>query len=271
MSKKPPPPEKENHERWVISYADLVTLLLGFFIILYSLSEVDVRKFDQMSTSFSKAFNVQVKQGVEGGSPMFDSASSAVPADAFTGQISIDAGSVQQAIEQQEQAAGLPEDIQVIATEDKIVLRLADNLLFASGSADVRPDALPLLRIVANTVRNFENDVRVEGHTDNVPVGTTKYPSNWELSSARAIAVLRYLAEQGNLNPKYLYAAGYGEFHPIASNATPEGRALNRRADIVLMYPPAKINSNKQSGATQGLRPSQAVPPVGTATASSGH
>lgn len=271
MSKKPPPAEKENHERWVISYADLVTLLLGFFIILYSLSEVDVRKFDQLSTTFSRAFNVNVKQGAEGGSPLFSGTTGLVPGS-FSGQIAVDATAVQHAIDQQEQTAGLPQDISVIASEDKIVIRLADNLLFASGSADVRPDALPLLRIVADTVRNFGNDVRVEGHTDNIPVGTTKYPSNWELSAARATAVLRYMAEQANLDPKHLYAAGYGEFHPIASNATPEGRALNRRADVVLLYPSAKIKPSQpsSSGSDQGLRPSQAVPPVGRGTGSAG-
>src|SRR5690606_33053495 len=103
----------------------------------------------------------------------------------------------------------------------------------------VREEALPLLDVVADVLRSLPNEVRIEGHTDNVPVGTAAYPTNWELSSARATSVLRYLVETAGVEPARMVAAGYGEFAPIATNATPEGRALNRRADIVLVYTPA--------------------------------
>ena len=128
----------------------------------------------------------------------------------------------------------------VTRDEENIIIRLADNLLFPSASASIREDALPLLDIVGSILEDLPNQIRVEGHTDNVPVGTERYPTNWELSSARATAVLRYLVEQTGLEAGRAFAAGFGEFRPETSNLTPEGRALNRRADIVVLYPPER-------------------------------
>jgi chemotaxis protein MotB len=144
--------------------------------------------------------------------------------------------------------------------DDRIIIRLADNLVFPSASADVRPEALPLLAIVAEAVNQTDNEVRVEGHTDNIPLATDRYASNWELSSARATAVLRLLTDEFGVDPSRMHAAGYGEFRPVANNLTPEGRALNRRADIVLLYPLVSLGvtsggaagpSTNQSGAGQ--------------------
>ena len=228
-------------ERWVISYADLVTLLLGFFILLYATADANTTKFEAVSKGLAQAFNVPVKTGVAGGQ-ILDGGGSVVPSGPH-GNIDADLQAIRQVVQQQSNAAGLAGKILVTKDKDKIVIRLADNLLFASASADVRADAKPLLGIVAEALKQTPNEVRVEGHTDNIPLVTEKYPSNWELSSARATAVLRYLTDQLNVAPARLFAAGYGEFRSIANNLTPEGRALNRRADIVILSPPAQIGS----------------------------
>ena len=234
--------EGGHDERWVLSYADLVTLLLGFFIILYASAEMSVEKFQEISVAFAEAFNVDVSEGVAGGSPLFDGGTGIIDGGDITGAIAavdLDLEAFRQAVRERSAQRGVALN-QIVVTRDidnNVVIRLADNLVFPSASANIREDALPLLDVVVDVVHDLDNEIRVEGHTDNVPVGTDRYPTNWELSSARATAVLRYLVEQGDVNPGRLFAAGYGEFRPVASNRTPEGRALNRRADIVVLTP----------------------------------
>jgi chemotaxis protein MotB len=231
----------EADERWVISYADLVTLLFGFFLLLYATADANVVKMEALSRGLAAAFHVPVKDAPGGGS-IFDGGTGVIPGNVDAHSlIDSDLEFIRTLVRERSVEAGLVGQIMVNREEDRIVIRLADNLIFASASADIRVDALPLLDIVADVLHRVDNEVRVEGHTDNIPVGTEKYPSNWELSSARATAVLRYLAERSSVDPKRMFAAGYGEHRPIATNFTPEGRALNRRADIVLLYPPASI------------------------------
>jgi len=238
MSRKKGHAEAHPDERWVISYADLVTLLLGFFIILYATADANVAKFIKLSTGLSQAFNVPVKEGAVGGS-LLDGGSGLVPSGP-QGKIDLDLKAIRDLV-QKEATGGLAGKILVSKDEDRITIRLADNLVFSSASADIRDDAKPLLKVVADALRDNRNEVRVEGHTDNIPVVTERYPSNWELSSARATSVLRYLTEQLGVDASRISAAGYGPNRPIANNLTPEGRALNRRADVVILYPPAQI------------------------------
>lgn len=239
---KPVEAEKENAERWVLSYADLVTLLLGFFIILYATSEVDIQKFESIGLGLARAFNVDIKESGTEGSPIFDGGTGIIPDTLNSSPIDRDLELIREALRKQSEASGVAEGRITVSSDDqKIVIRLADTLIFSSASAALRAGALPLLDIVGAVLHGLPNEIRVEGHTDNVPVGTERYPTNWELSSARATAVLRYLVEEGGLDPERTFAAGYGEFRAIAPNLTPEGRALNRRADIVVLYPPAQI------------------------------
>lgn len=234
---KPPEVEKENHERWVISYADLVTLLLGFFIILWSTSQVDLEKFNEVSVSLARAFNVEVNEEVGGQSPIFDGGSGIMPDVDGIRVIDLDLEFIRRAIDRRSTEVGVDSaKIAVSRGERRIIIRLADNLLFPSASAAIRTGALPLLDVVGSVIAELPNEIRVEGHTDNIPVGTSRYPTNWELSSARATAVLRYIVEEVGVPAERAFAAGYGQFRPEASNATPEGRALNRRADIVILY-----------------------------------
>ncbi len=258
MSKrKAAPAEAHGDERWVISYADLVTLLLGFFIILYSTSKVDADKFKMFAFGLNTAFNVDVKSGAEGGSPILDGGRGLLPGPINTGTIDRDLEAIQNEVDLRAQGAGVSGQIIVTRQDDNIVIRLPNQLLFASASADVRPEAAALLAVAGSVIHELPHQVRVEGHTDNVPVGTERYPTNWELSSARATAVLRYLTEKGGMDASRASAAGFAEFRPVASNDTPEGRAANRRADIVLLYPSA--------GTTSYARPNASVTPTTTA------
>ncbi|MFA7296467.1 MAG: flagellar motor protein MotB [Dehalococcoidia bacterium] len=238
-------PPAEGHggdERWVISYADLVTLLLGFFIILYSTSKVDADKFKMFAFGLGNAFNVDVRSGQPGGSPIHDGGRGLLPGPLNSGTIDRDLQTIQSEVEARAEGAGVGGQLIVTRQDDNIVIRLPNQLLFASASADIKPEAAPLLQVAAGVIADLPHQVRVEGHTDNVPVGTDRYPTNWELSAARATAVLRYLIEQGHVSAERTTAAGYAEHRPVASNNTPEGRAANRRADIVLLYPSARTS-----------------------------
>ncbi|HEY8490792.1 MAG TPA: OmpA family protein [Dehalococcoidia bacterium] len=233
MSRKQGPKVvKDNAERWLLTYADLITLLLAFFVVLYSASTQDLKKFEALAQSLRQAFNsgVVVPTGsdsvLDGGVGLNDLG---FPQAQDLAAISTElAGFAAQ--------HGLEDKIAVRAEPGSITISLTDNLLFAPASADLSPGSELVLREVAGIVRGLPNQVRVEGHTDNVPLNTGEYASNWELSMARATAVLRYLVDVEGISPTRLYGAGYGEFRPIADNDTPEGRAQNRRADIVIIY-----------------------------------
>lgn len=244
--------EEHPDERWVISYADLVTLLLGFFIILYATADANQTKMEALARGLADAFNVGVKEG-NAGDTFFEGGTGVIPERNDAASLDFDLDQVRRLIEERSLEAGVAGQILVTREEDRIVIRLADNLVFPSASADIRPEAVQLLDIVAAAVNQTDNEIRVEGHTDNIPLATDKYPSNWELSSARATAVLRLLTEELGVDPNRAFAAGFGEYRPIASNLTPEGRALNRRADIVLLYPSAGIASGDaaESDATE--------------------
>lgn len=240
MSRKSGHAEEHPDERWVISYADLVTLLLGFFILLYATTDQNLTKMNSLARGLSSAFNVPVKEGT-GGATLFDGGTGIIPERNDRADLPFDLEAIRKVVQRETEGSGMDGKIAVEKGQDRIILRLADNLVFPSASADIRPEARPILAVVAKALGRNNNEVSIEGHTDNIPLATDKYPSNWELSSARATAVLRVLSEEYGVDPKRLVSSGYGENRPIANNLTPEGRALNRRADIVILYPPAKV------------------------------
>jgi chemotaxis protein MotB len=242
-------------ERWVISYADLVTLLFGFFILLYATAQTDVVKFAALSRGLSEAFHVPVKN--EGSTnSILPGSSGIVSGKTDISRITSDLEFVRGVVSTESDRAGVPGQILVSREDDHIVIRMADHLIFPSASADLRDGSGPLLDIVAKAVKGLSNEIRIEGHTDNVPVGTERYPTNWELSSARATAVLRTLVERSAIASTRVFAAGYGEQRPIATNLTPEGRALNRRADIVILYTSARIPTTTSPAGSNGASPS---------------
>lgn len=237
MSKKKPPEAEapENHERWIVSYADMVTLLFALFVVLYATSDANPQKLQSVHNSISQAFSIGVLQGSNGSSAVLNSGGGITPSLAEIKSNNLVA--LEATLGGFAKSNNLDGKIQIRSDADSITISLADNLLFDSGSADLRPGSQDVLNQVAAALRGLPNEMRIEGHTDNVPVNNADFASNWELSAARASRVLRFMREQGGLTGNDLFLAGYAETHPIADNSTPEGRALNRRADIVILYP----------------------------------
>lgn len=248
MARKRSNDEENKSPSWLTTYGDMMSLLLIFFIFLFSFSNIDAQKFKAMVASLQASLGV-----LEGGRSM-----SSVPATGGDEGQDLE----QRTNEPQDEFEALYEDMQryiqqnniaatVEMTENKmeILLRFKDNVLFESGKADIIPSALPVLNNIAGVLKTYQEQiggVRIEGHTDNVPIHTVMFPSNWELSTARAVAVLRYFVEQQHLPPEMLSAVGYGEYHPVATNDTIEGRAKNRRVDIVITrtWTPEEINGS---------------------------
>jgi len=230
--------EPENHERWLVSYADFITLLFAFFVVMYSISSLNEGKYKILSDSLVGVFN-QVDRAVKPipigeerprtarteVSPLDESRSSEQPIDPL------------QSIMQSMQTAFADlidsKQITVRGNELWVEIELNSSLLFPSGDALPNDLAFDLLEKVAGILAPFDNPIHVEGFTDNLPINTAKFPTNWELSAARAGSVVRMLAADG-VDPARLAAVGYGEFQPIADNSTAEGRARNRRVILVI-------------------------------------
>ena len=235
--------EHDENERWLVSYADMVTLLMALFIVLFAIANVNTSKFEELKQSLTSAFDGPVKEG--GGSVLDGGASDG----AVQGTILDErAGSGKTAAQQEaEDLRKLKERIDAYARErglaDKLSARierrglvitiLTDELLFDSGSAVLRPEGRPLVRAVGGILRaERKHQVVVEGHTDTVPI-SGRYPSNWELSTARAASIVRVLID-ADVGPRRLLATGRAYYDPVASNATERGRMRNRRVQIVL-------------------------------------
>ncbi len=265
-----------NHERWLISYSDFITLLFAFFVVMYSVSQVNESKYRVLSDTLVEAFGTTplVIDPIQVGDPV-----RTVQPDA------IDLGKTQSGDEEGDgpfdRMADLPqlsdqftrefEDlidddlVQVTSSELWLQISLKDSILFPSGDVQVTERAREIFADIANILAGYDNPVQVEGHTDNVPVSSPLYPSNWELSAARAAAIVKILRQAG-VEPERLAAVGYGEFQPIAENNTPEGRAQNRRVALMIARdkidrPVARtsqdvkalVESVKETGAQQGL------------------
>lgn len=230
---KPPPTHaRGGHDRWLISYADLVTLLLALFTTLYAASTIDAQKLGPLSFSLRQAFDASA--GATGAVQESRAGESMVaPVTIVAGDVSRDALQVRLA---HDLAEALRLDrITMRRDERGLVLSLPEEAAFATGSADVSAEALEMIRRIAAAVAPTGNSVRIEGHTDDVPISTSRFASNWELSTARASAVVEFLVRSAGVAPARLSAAGYGEFHPRVPNDSPQNRALNRRIDIVIL------------------------------------
>jgi chemotaxis protein MotB len=246
--------EHENHERWLITYADMITLLMVLFIVLYSISQVDLAKFEKLKSGFN---------GAEAGAGILEGSENPLeggngPLDAIAPQLEKEAAEALHA-QQEQQAAFDKEHAQLEKTRDQIVQDLAtvgmqdsvnfrfearglvvtvvtDRVLFDIGADVLRPEGREVLDHLAGSLGRLPNPVSVEGHTDNTPInGGGRFPTNWELSTARATSVLRYLVEAHHLPAPRLSAAGYADQRPIAENASAEGRTANRRVEIVVL------------------------------------
>jgi chemotaxis protein MotB len=226
--------EHANHESWAIPYGDLVTLLLAFFVVMYSISQVNEGKYRVLSDSLNAAFRgtPTTVSPVQVGHP----AASTVAAPIVQLPDEMQAMALRQLAQQTEEAMqplikqGL---VDVVRGDGRLSIAIRSDILFASGSAAPAPDIQPVIRQLGEVLHGFPVDIRVEGHTDNVPMVGGQYPSNWELSAARAASVVHLLIA-GGVTPVRLAAIGYGEHRPVLPNTTADGRNANRRVMLLV-------------------------------------
>jgi chemotaxis protein MotB len=261
--KKGPPPnaEKDRSERWLLTYADLITLLLIFFIVLYSMSKIDSKRFEEMSKSLAIAF------GGAGRSGVLDAGRSVIPGDKVYKE-RLEMQSTEERVRRMIAQRGLEGKISTDLGQRGLVISVKDTVLFTVGSADLTPAAREVMKNVTTIMSAMPNPIRIEGHSDTVPIHTERFYSNWELSTARATNVLQFFIKDGGIAPERLSAAGYGEYRPLVPNSNDRNRALNRRVDIVLL---SSAYSKFEPGGLleEGIKPAAPflAPPVGDTAA----
>lgn len=276
MRKRRSNDDSKGGANWMDTYGDMVTLILTFFVLLYSFSSVNSDKWQELVVAFGGSKGVlnggtdmaelpnqstlssteesdsmiQSQQGQDAlGQSQGDGRGKDGQDDSLVksqlGQEQIDG--YQQAIQNSAnlyakikeyiESNNLGNDVTMQRTETEILIRFTNNVLFDSGKANLKTEGFSILNEISNAMSTYNNSIRmirIEGHTDNLPISTREFPSNWELSTNRAVNVLRYLIEENNISPKTVSAVGYGEYHPIADNSTEEGRKINRRVDFVI-------------------------------------
>ena len=255
MARKKKHPEPSNHERWLVSYADFITLLFACFVVMFAASNSDQKKAGQVAKAVQEAFkHMAVFTPAGKVVPLYDSGG--LPSDDNTAIGNTYAGfDATQLVNSASPGKGGKVRLSNVKVQLEIILKneisnrnihlsedsrgltisLAEAGFFDPGSAVINTKALAAVDSIAATLQPLTYSIRVEGHTDNTPIHTPQFPSNWELSTTRATFLLQYLISNGKISPRRLSAVGYGEYHPIAPNNTPEGRAANRRVDIVLL------------------------------------
>jgi chemotaxis protein MotB len=291
MAKKKKHEEHENAERWLLTYSDMITLLMVFFIMMYAMSMLDMAKFDKAKSGFKEAFGGISAPGIlAGGKSVFGGGSNAdspeavlvfenfvKPENKTTSEETAETTQTQEVSEPNETASEAAEsevDLKTVTAEealkipgaDKELVSIAESILdnvkgtgdyenvnlslenrgliiriqsegilFDSGSAQVRTEIMPLLDIIAKSLKFYVGMVIIEGHTDNIPISTLAYPSNWELSTARASSVLKYWLDKKLVAAENVMAAGFADTQPMLTNNTDEGRAKNRRVEILVL------------------------------------
>ena len=219
--------DQENLERWLLTYADLITLLLAFFVVMYSMSQIDAKRFGEMSEKLHGILN--------GGDNVLKPEEEAKETEGH-GVLKIgNLKMLQKAIEGKSEERKKLQDVQTEITERGLVIHIVERALFKEGSAKLQGNSWEVLDLIYNELDSIPNHIRVEGHTDDRPIATEKFPSNWELSSARATEVVRYFVNEYGFPPERISALGYGKFRPISPNNSIENRARNRRVDIVIL------------------------------------
>lgn len=228
---------------WMTTFSDLMTLLLVFFVLLYSFSVMDVEKFEGFIAALKNQLGV-----LEAGKTI-------------TPNPNIDAGTlgqdyaqapenIRQVMEELNnyiEANNLSDRVQVEQKRKGLVISLTGEILYQLGRAEIRDQGKEILTRISNILTEIPNDIMIEGHTDDLPIRTNEFPSNWELSTARAVNVIKFLIEEKNFNPARLSAAGYSEYRPVADNSTAAGRAENRRVEIVVLNSQYTVNNSDNS------------------------
>jgi chemotaxis protein MotB len=226
----------ENVERWMLTYLDMMTLLMAFFCILFAFAQVDADKFKQVAQSMNMAFG----SGGGGGNMMTNfRGTGIVPQLSSDSLITIRENtqfkSIIKMLMDYAAKEGISKSLQFKITDRGLEASFSDDVLFESGKAELSSKSREILDKMANTLFIADAPIQVEGHTDNIPIHNDKYQSNWQLSTERATNVIMYWIFKYPSKAKLLSAAGYGEYHPMDTNNTPEGRAKNRRISIILL------------------------------------
>jgi chemotaxis protein MotB len=233
MSRKKRKKVEVNTQEWLTTYSDMMTLLLCFFVLLYAFSTMNAKKFKEISWSLNSAFGGQKAQVITNGGSI-----GPVPVDDYQegGDKEFNTtAQIYSKVEKYVKDNNLEAKVQVREDIKGIAIEIQEEILFDSGSAEIKSDSIPVLDKIAGLLKMFPNNIIIEGHTDNVPINKGYYESNWELSADRAVKVLRYMVEKKGFNSEKFTAIGCGEFKPIASNDTPEGRQKNRRVSILIV------------------------------------
>ncbi|GBG55573.1 flagellar motor protein MotB [Sporomusaceae bacterium FL31] len=229
--------EEHIDETWLIPYADLLTLLLALFIVLFASSQVDQKKFDRMANSFSAAFS-SGSPAILDSSMSTPSATEDPPAGTEKEQAYLKETAqlleVKRVVDKYINDNNLAGDLQTALTEDGLLIRIKDTALFPSGSAELLPESRRIGAAVSQLLVPLQQKIIVSGHTDNVPINTREFPSNWELSSKRSLNFMKFIISQDKLQPERFSAIGYGEYRPVAGNDSVDGRAKNRRVEVLI-------------------------------------
>jgi chemotaxis protein MotB len=244
--------EHENHERWLITYADMITLLMAFFIMLFTMSQLDLKKFQEFQQGFAgHVSGKEINLAADGGTGVLDGGAQtqqqivARAEQVLNEKAKVDLArrlerhrleDVEQTVRRRVARAGLGAKVGFRLEERGLVVTIvSDDVLFDLGSADLRPQGRQVLAGVADALRGMPNHVAIEGHTDNLPISGGRYGDNWVLSTARATSVLSYLLDNHRLPASRLSAAGYADQRPVKSNTSASNRAANRRVEIVIL------------------------------------
>lgn len=260
MGRKKKAEEHENNERWLVSYADFITLLFAFFTTLYAISTVDAQKAGKLQRSVNDSFGTAVftsgsktlslSPGSGSGEGAMDKPHDLVQSiqqkkavhgrggsQILSGEKEL--GKLSKNVAQRLAAEVIKGMVRMHIEPRGLIISLGEGGFFDSGCDQIKPEGKIILDQIAESLVSVGNQIRIEGHTDNVPIKNSKFPSNWELSTARATEIVRYFIAQYGFRPELLSSAGYAEYRPAWTNETEEGRSRNRRVDIVVLNPAA--------------------------------
>jgi len=270
---------RPSHDRWLVSYADFITLLFAFFVVLYASSQADQKKAAQVAASIKGAFQqLGVFTGTAPGDAGIPGNNTGRPdltdaplrlikvagtADKKYGApgYGIDVDSLRSELEGALGDEIRKHEVQVRTSPEGLVVSLREIGFFKSGEADLLKDGRETLMRIAGILGNRGFEIRIEGHTDNVPIHTAKFKSNWELSSSRATQVVSLLIEQYHFNPTLISAAGYSQYRPVADNSTEQGRAANRRVDLIIVGKAPDVEPPAPAPTEEAAPPETPAPP----------
>ncbi|MDD2850311.1 MAG: OmpA family protein [Desulfuromonadaceae bacterium] len=251
MALKRQPEKHANHERWLVSYADFITLLFAVFVVLYAMGQSDKKKVEEIMQAIQQSFGMATTGATAPKVNVIPSQSvTIIPSikpevkvspmgRARSGQKTRaeekDFRQIKAAVEAYLVKQGAQNKVTLEITRRGLIVSLKEAGFFNSGQANIKPEAYELINTIAEVMTQYNNPLRLEGHTDNIPISSSQFPSNWELATARATNAVKYLLKNFDVEPGKISATGFAEFRPIADNATTEGRAKNRRVDLVML------------------------------------